>query len=188
MTGIYEKAELRKKEAAESGEETVRSSGFHFHVWQGMAAAACFCLVLIFAVYGRRTADSRDTENNDNDIQSVNFIAEQSLEEDWPNGAVRTRTAEVTKVMSGTVLEYTKSTTDSMAVLCLTEDGAIDGRIEIYVDCEAEFTAGEQVKLILTAAEGAYYLTDSGQIYTKKDDGLYYNAEGTAFPENAGGK
>ena len=218
LDGIYKKAEQRRKEeAAREGqipavEKSVKRKRPGRIAVIGMAAA-CFCFLLAFSVYGKKLAGDMESgqqgmeaeghgQNPENPNEGIQML---DLGEDTENpidatglpaGQPRVRIAQMPVTLFGTVQNYTevaegtegiegiRAAEGTMAVLYLRTEEF--GELEIYVTYEEEFTKGEEVALLLMMEEDMYYLTDSGQKYKKGEDGLYYNTFGEVLSEDIG--
>lgn len=65
IAGIYKKAEERKIEEAKAAQRAEHVGGLHhFHVWHGVAAAACVCLIISGAVYAGRPGQTPSGASN----------------------------------------------------------------------------------------------------------------------------
>lgn len=182
LAGIYQKAELIKKSAAE--EETKEKNKvlrFRLSMRQGVAAAACFCLLLGLVVSGSRLTGQKDNAEEVNYDNQVQQIAAYMAGEDSPG---KLRMAEDKLPVTGTVLTVQKDGDSWLAVLENQEDGST---VTFRVLYEAELQAGEKIALMLTVSEEGYSLTDAAELYRAAADGSYYNTDGTVFDEIAGG-
>lgn len=203
LTGIYRKAEQRRKEEAEGKMPVVLASRKRPNRIAAIGiVAASFCFLLAFSVYGKKLAgnmesgqqgiesegDGLNPENPDNGIQTLNLgeTAENPTDASGcPAGQQRARIVQMPVTLFGTVQNYIEGTEDMIAVLYL--DTEEYGELEIYVTYEEKFTEGEEVALLLTIEEDMYYLTDSGQKYKKGENGFYYNTFGEVLSEDIGG-
>lgn len=100
IAGIYKKAEERRiAEAKAAQEEENAGKQHHFHVWHGVAAAACVCLIISGAVYAGRpgqTPDGAYSEQENAGTGEESAVMALSEDDSMVSGAGRSMQEDVT--------------------------------------------------------------------------------------------
>ena len=180
IAGIYEKAEERRREAGEPAEGRKQTLQFRPHIRRRLTAAACICILGCAALAAAAAGRSR-TENEPEPYADYALLPASLDGEDNS----RSRSVEQLRTFRGMVTAC--RTEETAAVLEMT-DAETGKEILVVLQCGVKPEAGEEVILILNEEQDGYYLTDASRYYWKGSGGLYCNAQGSVFSEDAEGE
>ncbi|MBQ9118487.1 MAG: hypothetical protein IJY09_00325 [Lachnospiraceae bacterium] len=187
ISGIYEKAAARQS-SLQPVETKTRS--FSWNRWSGLAAAACFCVIIAAAVFAggslRKTADNPGNDGNAHmalESDENRLMQGRCAEPENTNAGIATMSLRETEYLHGTVkelAEVSEPTNGCVTAVKLQLSDTTEIAV-IYVADQTNWKLEEEVWLAVESDEEGYYLVNLTDKYVLKEDGMFYNTAGVAF-------